>query len=175
MTDFWVDDLPAFFADFGADTSLGYIASIAVGAGGTGYSVDDVLTLAAPTDGTAATAKVTHVVTGGIVDGVTLLTDGAGYTTGVKTTTVAPAGGANCTINVLTVDAPFKVILHNLYEAAILFGTEIEQQGPYCEARDSDIMGIVHGTGVWIDSVYYEVTSIQPDGTGISILKLSKD
>jgi hypothetical protein len=68
--------------------------------GGTGYTVNDVLTLATPSGGIAGQVKVS-TVNAGVVTAVTLLYRGVGYTTGVKATTGGP--GANCTINVATV------------------------------------------------------------------------
>ena len=72
-------------------------------AGGTGYAVDDVLTI---TDGSASggTAKVT-AVTAGVVTAVELLTSGYGYSTGTKGTTVSPAGGANCTVSISAISS----------------------------------------------------------------------
>jgi len=150
------------------------VATIAIGAGGSGYSVNDVLSLATPTDGTPATARVTGV-TAGVVTGVLLLTAGTGYSTGVKATTVSPAGGSGCTINVLTLVDGFNVILHNEYEPVTLFEGQIESRNPYIEIKDSDIVGVVHDTILWIDSVAYKVKEIKPDGTGITVLILSKD
>jgi len=77
----------------------GGICTCSVTAGGTGYSVNDVLTVGQGTGGTLL------VVTagGGIVSAVSRLTPGTGYTVAAgKTTTVVPAGGTGCTINVLT-------------------------------------------------------------------------
>jgi hypothetical protein len=171
---FWEDDLPVFLNDFGADASFLKIATIGIQAGGVGYSVNDVLTLPTPTNGIAATVKVTHV-TAGVVDGILLLTPGTGYSTGVKTTTVSPAGGSGCTINVLTLVAAFKVIFHNEYEAIPVFDAQIESRNPYIDARDSDIADVVHDTVLWINSVAYKAKEIKPDGTGMTVIELSKD
>jgi hypothetical protein len=171
---FWIDDLDVFFSDFGVEASFRKIATIAIGAGGTGYHLNDVLTLGTPTNGIAATAKVTGV-TAGVVTEITLLTPGAGYTAGLKATTVAPAGGANCTIKVLTLVEGFDIIFHNAYEAAVLFNGAIESRDPYCEVKDSDVATVVHDTVLWIDSVAYKIKEIKPDGTGITVLILSKD
>jgi hypothetical protein len=78
----------------------GLAASAEVVAGGTGYSVNDVLTLVGGT-GTAATFTVT-TVDSGVVTGVSLTTAGS-YTVlpaDPVSTTVAPAGGSGCTLNV---------------------------------------------------------------------------
>lgn len=72
--------------------------SVAVAAGGTGYVVGDVLTLAG---GTAGTVTVLTVGTGGVVTSVSILAEGSTYTVGVKATT--GGSGVGCTINVVTV------------------------------------------------------------------------
>lgn len=79
--------------------------------------------------------------------------------------------GEDATWNTTT----FKVVFHNEYEAAVLFTGEIETRNPYVEVKDSDISGIVHGNVLTIDGTAYKVTGIQPDGTGITVLLLSKD
>jgi hypothetical protein len=77
------------------------ILTIAIGAGGTGYKVGDILTI---TGGTGGTARVKTIGTDGIVTAVTLVSGGTGYTVSTgKATTVAPAGGTGCTINIVTV------------------------------------------------------------------------
>ncbi len=76
------------------------VATIAVNAGGTGYSVNDVITVTGGT-GTSATATVA-TVSGGVITGLTL-TSAGNYTalpsaTGAATT-VAPSGGTGATVN----------------------------------------------------------------------------
>ena len=71
---------------------------VAVSAGGTGYAVGDVLTLAG---GTGGTVTVVTIDTGGVVTSVSILAEGLNYTTGVKATT--GGAGTGCTINVVTV------------------------------------------------------------------------
>ena len=171
---FWEDDIPIFLNDFGVEASFLKIATIVVQTGGVGYSVNDVLTLPTPTNGTPATVKVTEV-TAGVVTGILLLTPGTGYSTGVKATTVSPAGGSGCTINVLSLIAGFKVIFHNEYEAVPLFETQIESRNPFISAKEADVVSVVHDTVLWINSVAYKVKSPQPDGTGMVMIELSKD
>jgi hypothetical protein len=74
--------------------------SISIAAGGTGYAVNDVLTFSGGTKATAAQATVTSV-SGGVVNGISLLTEGDYTVTPADpiATTVAPAGGSGCTIN----------------------------------------------------------------------------
>lgn len=70
-------------------------------AGGSGYSVNDVLTITG--GATGATARVT-AVSAGVVTAVELVTRGTGYTPGsAKATTVTPAGGTGCTLEILSV------------------------------------------------------------------------
>lgn len=70
-------------------------------AGGSGYSVGNILTIT--TGGTGATARVTSVSTGAVT-AVELVTRGSGYTTGTgKVTTVSPAGGTGCTLNITSI------------------------------------------------------------------------
>ena len=89
-----------YFRYFKATVSLtGPIASVSVNAGGTGYSVSDVLTL---DDGSLGTVTVASV-SSGVVTSVTLTDVGTGYTTG--THAVTGGGGNNCIISVLIITA----------------------------------------------------------------------
>ncbi len=69
----------------------------------------------------------------------------------------------------------FQVLFHNPYEAAVLFGQDIESKGPYVEVKDSDVEEIAQGDDFRVNDTDYKVRGIQPDGTGITVLKLSKD
>ena len=69
----------------------------------------------------------------------------------------------------------FNVQFFNEYEAAMLFGAEIESTHPFIMARDADILGIYHGAIIIISTIEYKVIGIQPDGTGLTTLILSKD
>jgi hypothetical protein len=96
----------------------------------------------------------------------------------------------------------FDVIFLNEYEAANLFGLEIESVSPQLLARDEDIKDISIGAKliigkalsaaddsfenntVYVDTgerfgeseqIEYKVISKQPDGTGLTTLILSKD
>jgi hypothetical protein len=68
-----------------------------------------------------------------------------------------------------------KAIFHNEYEPVSLFSGEIESRNPYLEGISSDFSGIVHGSAITIEGVVYQVKSIQPDGTGMVLIELSKD
>jgi len=78
-----------------------YGTSVAVptlNAGGTGYSANDVLTLTGGDNN--ATITVLTVDGSGIVLTVERTTVGSGYSAGTEATTVAPAGGSGCTIDI---------------------------------------------------------------------------
>lgn len=95
------------FADDAAISAADYFyyaaaESAVVDAGGTGYSVDDVLTLQGGTFGTAATFTVTAIGDSDAVETVELTTVGD-YTVvpgNPVSTSVAPAGGSGCTLTV---------------------------------------------------------------------------
>lgn len=70
----------------------------------------------------------------------------------------------------------FSVIFHNEYEAVILFAGEIESRNPYAEVRDSDIVGAKGSDSFTVNGTAYKIKGPpKPDGTGITILELSKD
>lgn len=81
------------------DNTAGHIASVASAptAGGSGYVVGDVLTLASGTAGTVTVVSVTA----GVITAVALTSIGSGYTTGTKITSGGTGSGA--TINVMSV------------------------------------------------------------------------
>lgn len=69
---------------------------------GTGYLVDQILTIT--TGGTGGTARILAVDVNGGVTQVALETSGSGYTAGTgRATTVTPAGGSGCTLNITTI------------------------------------------------------------------------
>lgn len=68
-----------------------------------------------------------------------------------------------------------KVIFHNEYEVMTLFGGIVESKNPFLEIKDSDIVGATHSSTITIGGVAYNFIEIRPDGTGITIVELSKD
>jgi hypothetical protein len=83
-------------------TTDGSIWSVAIAIAGSGYSINDILTL---TGGDSnGTLRVTQVGAGGSVTRVTILTRGLEFTSGTSyPTSVAPSGGAGCQITVTAV------------------------------------------------------------------------
>lgn len=89
------------------------VASVAVNNGGSGYAINDVLTL---TGGDAnATCTVLTVDGSGVVLTISRTTVGSGYAAGTEATTVAPAGGSGCTIDI-TVQAGLSTV-NGFYQA----------------------------------------------------------
>lgn len=89
------------------------VFTVVVANGGSGYAVNDVLTL---TGGDAnATCTVLTVDGSGVVLTLRRTVVGSGYTAGTEATTVAPAGGINCTITI-TVQAGLSTV-NGLYRA----------------------------------------------------------
>lgn len=77
------------------------VATAPITVAGTGYAVDDVLTLVGGTSTVTATFTVTSIGGSGDVTGVTITTPG-NYTvtpSNPAATTVAPAGGTGCTLS----------------------------------------------------------------------------
>lgn len=77
------------------------VTGVTVNAGGTGYNVNDILTIAV---GNKSCQVIVTGVTNGVVNAVTILE--AGYNQTVANglaTTVVPTGGTGCTLNITTV------------------------------------------------------------------------
>lgn len=101
----WVDQGTLYISEVAkpSDTNVG-VASVAVNSGGTGYVVDDILTVAGGT-GTAATLRVTSV-SGGVIDGIDVETSGD-YSVAPTTTANAVTGGSGTTATIdLTMTNP---------------------------------------------------------------------
>lgn len=95
---FTLSDLVSVFPQFVASD----IKTIAINSAGTGYHVDDVLTVV-QTGASSGIAQVLSVsVTGGVTS-VALRDGGVGYSTfNNLPTTVAPSGGSGCTLNIVS-------------------------------------------------------------------------
>jgi hypothetical protein len=112
----------------GVSFSVGEIAGL-VGVGGTatgsGYSVGNVLTLVESGSSGSATATVVSVnITGG-VNTVSLTTSGtSGFTTGIKATTVAPAGGTGCTIMVTKLASKYNTTTNGTLASRLTHATD---------------------------------------------------
>jgi len=71
--------------------------------------------------------------------------------------------------------ATIKGIFDNDYLGISSLEIGVESRGPQCLVKDSDVSGIVQGNTLTINSTTYYVRRIEPDGTGMTLLILSKD
>lgn len=77
----------------GVTTGVKLIDEVVIASGGTGYAVDDILTIAGGTFGQAARILVTSE-TGGVIDGIVLIDAGTYDPADLPATPNSPAGGA---------------------------------------------------------------------------------
>lgn len=80
--------------------------------------------------------------------------------------TYTHAGGAGATISVL---------FDNAYIQANLGGVEVESLGPAATCKSSDVSNAVHGDTLTISGTTYNIIGIHPDGSGITVLILSRN
>lgn len=91
------------------------VDTVSVNAGGTGYAVDDVLTITPDGDDNCTLTVLT--LSGSSVATVSITTRGTGYATSTgSATTVAPAGGTGCTIDIDTVTS--SGVLYTAYSSS---------------------------------------------------------
>ncbi len=69
----------------------------------------------------------------------------------------------------------FDVLFLNSYELLTLFGIAVEAYNVSAYVDDSKISGLARGDTFTVNSIGYKVRDVQPDGTGMTILVLSKD
>lgn len=79
--------------------------------------------------------------------------------------TYTPSGGVASTINVI-----FDDEFHELNAET----NSVETSSPQAWVVDSDVSGVAHGDTLVISSTTYYVRGVHPDGTGITLLILSK-
>lgn len=123
--------------------------AVIVSAGGLSYVVGDILTVAGGTDGTVSVASVGLL---GAVTGITIVTEGKNYTTGVKATTGGT--GTGCTINVtaivhgITLTTPLSGILTLAMTAAETAALDFDVAGYDMEEElaDGTVTPLLEGT-----------------------------
>lgn len=69
------------------------------------------------------------------------------------------------------------VIFDNSYKGLNTFLSEVSSAAPVIHVRDKDIdlNNVEHGTILELRKKMYQVTSLEPDGTGITIVHLTRD
>lgn len=50
----------------------------------------------------------------------------------------------------------------------------VEGSNPIALCKDADVVGVLHGDSITIDSIVYTVREVQPDGSGMTLLQLRK-
>lgn len=68
-----------------------------------------------------------------------------------------------------------KVIFDNDFKAVNIDTGMVESAGPMATCKTSDVLTAAHGDTLTINSVVYKIIGIEPDGTGMTTLILSKD
>jgi hypothetical protein len=71
------------------------------------------------------------------------------------------------------------VIFENEYAAAeydrLSQNAAVESTSPRATCRDADVPGVSHGAALAVSGTTYFVIEVRPDGTGVTVLILSKD
>ncbi len=83
--------------------------------------------------------------------------------------------GVSATYTHAGTPATISVIFDNEYVPANLGGIEVESLGPAATCKTSDVSNAAHGDTVVINSVTYYITGVHPDGTGMTVLLLSRN
>lgn len=99
-----------FFVDYDETEHVGAVKTYHVAAAGTGYAVNDTLTITGGTGGDCTIKVLT--VDAGAVNTTQIITQGLGYSVGdTQATTVSPSGGADCTIHVASIGAALSAAI----------------------------------------------------------------
>jgi hypothetical protein len=136
----------------GGITSLDSVPTAA----GSGYLVGQILTIS--TGGTGGTARVISINASGGVTQVALESPGVTYTTGSgKATTVTPAGGTGCTLNILSIGdiATFTTRFNHTFQLGDFVNVKGSAQAAY--NGTFKILGITSSGGT-NTAFQYEVT-----------------
>lgn len=73
----------------------------------------------------------------------------------------------------ITVDGnPVNAQFDNVYVEVGLDGVTVESVGPVLLCRTIDVSAVVQGDAAVVNSVNYTVAEVQPDGTGMTLLRL---
>lgn len=60
------------------------------------------------------------------------------------------------------------------FDARYLDALGVETAGPALTVASADLPEVTHATAVTVDGVAYRVIGIQPDGTGLTVLRLER-
>lgn len=93
-------------------------------------------------------------------------TDVAAMLSDFKDAAFSHAGGAASAI---------KAIFLSPFEAMQLFGAEVESSAPVAVCKTTDVSTAIHGDTLVINSITYYIRGVEHDGTGTTVLVLSRD
>jgi hypothetical protein len=78
-------------------------------------------------------------------------------------------------VDVILNSVTIQGIFDNEFITALEDDIGIETTSPQAQFKTTDVSSVVHGDIMTIDSVDYNIIGIQPDGTGMTLIVLSKD
>lgn len=137
-------------------------------AGGTLYTVGDVLTISGGTTGNLATVLVTSISGGGgtgPVTGVSLISGGSGYTVGTGKVTTGGTG-SDCTLNITTIDNGFT---YSAYSPVLIKNKDVFDAITGTNTLKSAIVARYAGSlGNTLKVVICRANALAPGGTGIT-------
>jgi hypothetical protein len=68
--------------------------------------------------------------------------------------------------------ASFPVLFDNAYQGSL--NGLVQDTNPIARARASDVAALVQGSPLTVAAVTYRIVSLQPDGTGVTVLELRR-
>lgn len=80
--------------------------------------------------------------------------------------------GVTASISIDGTSSSISVILNNEYFAIAGESVDIDGTQPVVTCRSSDVTGVDTDDTITISSITYNITNIQPDGTGVTVLIL---
>jgi hypothetical protein len=134
-------------------TPSGALSIVSVVSGGSGYHLNDILTLS---QGTSGTCKVTSI-NSTVVTSVETITAGSSFTQGVKTTTVSPSGGTNCTLFVV----PSNGSIHEATNTDPVY--YVENTMGYVIPSGGTIIGVTYPSVAYGDDPSSKPTGFPPE------------
>lgn len=137
--------------------TAGYISSIQITSGGSGYGASPTASIAAPgsfSGYTGTTATVTLTATGGVITGVTVTNAGAGYQSVPAVTLSAGVGGVLTPVVVgKTIERPLRILDQGNYIRII--SSNNDTPIAMISKTDYNIYGYKASTGI-PNSIYYD-------------------
>lgn len=64
--------------------------------------------------------------------------------------------------------------VNGIFDKAYFESINVQGDQPMFLCASADVASVVHGTAVTISAVNYKVVGVEPDGTGMTLLRLEK-